>query len=113
LIQSQMKFEEMFDLIAEGKLPKDAARPILVIICNDTKCRVAEAAEKLGAGAVDQAEIAAYIDSIIVDKKDFIAEKGLASVGPLMGIVMEKYRGKIDGKDVSAMLKERIEKMAE
>ena len=107
------KFEEMFDLIAEGKLPKDAARPILVIICNDTKCRVAEAAEKLGAGAVDQAEIAAYIDSIIVDKKDFIAEKGLASVGPLMGIVMEKYRGKIDGKDVSAMLKERIEKMAE
>ena len=108
---TDIKFEEMFDSIADGKLPKDGARQILVMICNDTKCCISEAIEKLGVGTVDSAEIEEYIDSIVADKKEFIAEKGLAAVGPLMGIVMEKYRGKIEGKEVSAMLKKRVEKM--
>ena len=105
------KFEEMFDLIASGDLPKDAARNILAIICKDEKCCVAEVAKDLGIGSVDKNEIENYMDAIIAERKDFIAEKGPAAVGPLMGIVMEKYRGKIEGKEVSAMLKERIEKM--
>ncbi|MDV0444963.1 Glutamyl-tRNA(Gln) amidotransferase subunit B, chloroplastic/mitochondrial [Methanimicrococcus sp. At1] len=105
------KFEEMFDKVAEGALPKDATRNVLVIVCNDSSCCIAEAVEKLGIGTVDQKEIEDYIDSIVAEKKDFIAEKGPAAVGPLMGIVMEKYRGKIEGKTVSAMLKERIDKM--
>ena len=105
------KFEEMFDLIAEGKLPKDASRNILVMLCNDSGCVIIEAVEKLGIGAVDRAEIEAYIDTVVADKKSFILEKGPAAVGPLMGIVMEKYRGKIEGKEVSAMLKEKIDRM--
>lgn len=104
------KFEELFDLIAEGKLPKDASRSILVMVCNDSGCRIAEVAEQLGIGAVDRKEIDAYIDSIVAEKKEYISEKGLGAIGPLMGIVMEKYRGKIEGKEVSALLKEKIEK---
>ncbi|WNY28176.1 Glutamyl-tRNA(Gln) amidotransferase subunit B, chloroplastic/mitochondrial [Methanimicrococcus stummii] len=105
------KFEEMFDLISAGTLPKDAARNILVIVCNDSGCCIAEVAEKMGIGAVDKKEIEEYIDAIVAERKDFIAEKGPAAVGPLMGIVMEKYRGKIEGKEVSALLKEKIDKM--
>lgn len=105
------KFEEMFDLIADGSLPKDASRNILVIVCNDSGCRIAEVADRLGIGAVDRKEIEAYIDSVVAERKDFIAEKGPAAVGPLMGIVMEKYRGKIEGKEVSALLKEKIDQM--
>lgn len=108
---SDAKFEEMFDLIAEGKLPKDASRNILVMICNDSGCVIVEAIEKLGIGSVDRTEIEEYIDSVIAAKKDYISEKGPGSVGPLMGIVMEKYRGRIEGKEVSAMLKERIDRM--
>ncbi|MDR0768178.1 MAG: Glu-tRNA(Gln) amidotransferase subunit GatE [Methanosarcinales archaeon] len=106
------KFEEMFDLIAGGTLPKDASRNILVMVCNDSGCIIVEAAEKLGIGAVDRKEIEEYMDTIVAERKDFIAEKGPAAVGPLMGIVMEKYRGKIEGKEVSAMLKDKIDKMA-
>ncbi|MCL2550226.1 MAG: Glu-tRNA(Gln) amidotransferase subunit GatE, partial [Methanimicrococcus sp.] len=105
------KFEEMFDLIAAGKLPKDASRNILVMVCNDSGCVIIEAVEKLGIGAVDRKEIEEYINSVVADKKDFILEKGPAAVGPLMGIVMEKYRGKIEGKEVSSMLKEKIDLM--
>jgi len=105
------KFEEMFDLIANGNLPKDAARNILAAVCKDKECCIAEAVKSLGIGFADKKEIEEYIDLIIVEKKEFISEKGPAAVGPLMGIVMERYRGKIEGKEVSAMLKEKIEQM--
>ncbi|MCL2141288.1 MAG: Glu-tRNA(Gln) amidotransferase subunit GatE [Methanimicrococcus sp.] len=101
-------FEELFDLIAKGTLPKDSVRPVLVIICGENCC-ITEAAEKLGIGQVDKKEIEDYIRQIVLEKKDFVQEKGLSAVGPLMGIVMEKYRGKIDGKEISAMLKKEIE----
>ncbi|MCL2862547.1 MAG: Glu-tRNA(Gln) amidotransferase subunit GatE [Methanimicrococcus sp.] len=108
---SNAKFEEMFDLIANGKLPKDASRNILIMVCNDAGCIILQAAEKLGIGAVNEKEIEDYIDAIIAEKTSFIQEKGPAAVGPLMGIVMEKYRGKIEGKEVSRMLKEKIDAM--
>jgi len=106
---SDEMFEELFDLIAKGTLPKDSVRPVLVIICGDKNCCISEAADKLGIGQVDKKEIEEYIQQIVLEKMDFVQEKGLAAVGPLMGIVMEKYRGKIDGKEISAMLKKEIE----
>ena len=106
---SDEQFEELFDLVASGSLPKDAVRPVLVILCDDKKCRITEAVEKLGIGQVNKKEIEDYIRQIVSEKKAFVQEKGLAAVGPLMGVVMEKYRGKIDGKEISAMLKKEIE----
>ncbi|WNY27335.1 Glu-tRNA(Gln) amidotransferase subunit GatE [Methanolapillus ohkumae] len=108
---SDAQFEDMFDLIAAGKLSKDAARDILVVVCNDSGCFVASAVEKLGIKEIDLDELEAFVAQIVAEKKDFVAEKGLAAAGPLMGIVMEKYRGKVDGKVVNALLREKIGKM--
>jgi glutamyl-tRNA(Gln) amidotransferase subunit E len=41
---------------------------------------------------------------------DFIKAKGINSVGPLMGIVMKDFRGKVSGEEVSSILKEKIAK---
>ncbi|MDV0447563.1 Glutamyl-tRNA(Gln) amidotransferase subunit B, chloroplastic/mitochondrial [Methanosarcinaceae archaeon Ag5] len=109
---SDVQFEELFDLIAAGGLSKDAARDILVVVCNESGCLIVEAVEKLGIKELDMGELEAYVDSIIAEKKDFIAEKGLNAAGPLMGLVMEKYRGQVDGKVVNAMLREKIGKMS-
>ncbi|WNY26235.1 Glu-tRNA(Gln) amidotransferase subunit GatE [Methanolapillus millepedarum] len=105
-------FEELFDIIAAGKLSKDAARDVLVVVCNESGCLIVEAVGKLGIKEVDMSELEAYVDSVIAEKKAFIAEKGLNAAGPLMGLVMEKYRGKVDGKVVNAMLREKIGKMS-
>ena len=39
---------------------------------------------------------------------DFIKEKGMNSAGPLMGVVMKDLRGKVSGKEISRVLKEKI-----
>ena len=43
------------------------------------------------------------------DRREFIAQKGKAALGPLMGVVMAEVRGSVDGKVVSEILKKEID----
>jgi glutamyl-tRNA(Gln) amidotransferase subunit E len=40
-----------------------------------------------------------------------VQQKQKAAVGPLMGVVMEKVRGSVDGKIVSEILKKEIDRV--
>ena len=48
------------------------------------------------------------VDEILADRADFVAERGLGAIGPLMGMVMGKLGGAADGKVVSEILKQKI-----
>jgi glutamyl-tRNA(Gln) amidotransferase subunit E len=58
---------------------------------------------------VSREELEKIVKKIIVERKDFIAQKGKAALGPLMGVVMAEVRGSVDGKVVSEVLKKEIE----
>ena len=64
----------------------------------------------LGIGGVEKGELETAVDKLIEEKMDFIKAKGLNAVGPLMGIVMKEFRGKVSGEEVSGLLKEKIGK---
>jgi len=66
-----------------------------------------EVIQKL-APAVSNEELESIIKKIIADRSDFVAQKGIAALGPLMGIVMAEVRGSVDGKVVSEILKKEI-----
>ena len=51
------------------------------------------------------------VDEILMDRADFVAERGLGAIGPLMGPVMGKLGGAADGKVVSEILKQKISKI--
>ena len=61
------------------------------------------------APAVSRKELEKIIKKIIADRKDFVAQKGRAALGPLMGVVMAEVRGSVDGKIVSEILKKEID----
>jgi glutamyl-tRNA(Gln) amidotransferase subunit E len=67
----------------------------------------AGALEKL-APSVSQADLERIVRKIIAERADFIQQKGKASLGPLMGIVMAEVRGSVDGKIVSEILSKEI-----
>ena len=50
------------------------------------------------------------VDAIMIEKADFITERGMSAVGPLMGVVMQRLGGSADGKIVSQVLREKISK---
>jgi glutamyl-tRNA(Gln) amidotransferase subunit E len=72
---------------------------------------VEEAASALGLGAVDSGDVAARIDAIVRDREDFVRERGKGAMGPLMGEVMKEFRGQVDGKELSRLLGEAIDRL--
>jgi len=57
----------------------------------------------------DNSKIEAAVEEVIQERADFVDERGVGAIGPLMGAVMSRLGGSADGKAVSKILKERIE----
>jgi len=74
---------------------------------------VDDAASKLGLGSMSEGDAAKVIAKIVKEREAFVKEKGMASVGPLMGPVMEALRGKIDGKRMNDILAAEIKKLTD
>ena len=70
-----------------------------------------EAAKALGLSIVDAEDVAARIDAIVRDRGDLVRERGRGAMGPLMGEVMKEFRGQVDGKELSRLLGESIDRM--
>jgi len=65
--------------------------------------------ESRGFLPADTSSIEEAVDAVIRERSDFIEERGMGAVGPLMGMVMQKLGGSADGKAVSKILRERID----
>ena len=72
---------------------------------------ISKTAASEGFTPADSSSVEEAIDLIISEKLDFIKDKGMASVGPLMGMVMAKLGGSADGKLVNSFLVEKIKKI--
>ena len=59
----------------------------------------------------DTGVVDAAVAEVLAERADFVAERGMAALGPLMGVVMGKLGGAADGKAVSAALKEQIQRL--
>ena len=91
--------------VEDGKAAREAIPEIFRSIAGGST--FAEAMQKL-APAVSREELETIVRKIIADRADFVAEKGKAALGPLMGVVMAEVRGSVDGKIVSEILKREI-----
>jgi len=74
---------------------------------------MAQEANSRGFVPADNSRIEAAVDEVISERSEFIEERGMAAIGPLMGMVMAKLGGSADGQAVSKVLKERIEGMTD
>ena len=72
---------------------------------------ISKTAEIEGYIPADSSFVEVAVNEIIAEKIDFVNNKGLSSVGPLMGMVMSKLGGTADGKLVNTILMEKIKKI--
>jgi glutamyl-tRNA(Gln) amidotransferase subunit E len=101
---------QLFRLQSEGRIPNEAIGNILKTMASKPELAVESALGSLGIGKFEKGELETAVDKLIEEKMDFIKAKGINSVGPLMGIVMKDFRGKVSGEEVSSILKEKISK---
>ena len=72
---------------------------------------LSKTAELEGFTPADSSSVEKVIDAIISEKSDFIKDKGMASIGPLMGMAMAKLGGSADGKLVNSILLSKIKQL--
>jgi len=80
-------FEEIFTYLKNKEISKEAIEDIMIMKADHPELTVIEIKEQL---------------------IDVIKEKGMRAMGPLMGEVMKKVRGKIDGAIISREMKNKL-----
>ena len=75
---------------------------------NPTIDQLSSKAEELGLKPADASDLADIVANVVSGRLDFIKERGMGAMGPLMGLVMKECGGAADGKQVSALLREEI-----
>jgi glutamyl-tRNA(Gln) amidotransferase subunit E len=102
-------FKGLFTAISNQEIAKEAIHDLLTALAKEQELSVPEAISKLGLSAFDPEEVENFIKKTVKERGDFIREKGPSALGPLMGIVMKEYRGAVDGKILSQMLKKELD----
>ncbi len=100
-------FMILFEQLAANSFGKEAIPAILTLLANKPDTSIEQAIAEIGLG-VGIEEVTRAIADIVNSKKDFILENGERSVGPLMGVVMNDLRGKVDGKVINKILVEQV-----
>ncbi len=93
-------FMELFDMLAEGKLAKEAIPRALVCLAKGEPIEV----ENVSGGELDT-----IVDRIFTEKAGIIEAKGERAFAPLMGLAMKEVRGKVDGKLVAQAIRQRLQ----
>ncbi len=94
----------------EGELTREAINEVIKYFCNSepTLEQIISYAHEMGLKPADTSALQSVIDAVILERIDFVKERGMGAIGPLMGVVMQKA-GAADGKAVSALLKQAIQ----
>ncbi|MDM7276054.1 MAG: Glu-tRNA(Gln) amidotransferase subunit GatE [Thermoprotei archaeon] len=103
------RIEELAEAIARGVVAKEAAETILEEAAKNPEKSVDSIIETLGLKTVTEEEAIKIIDETIKANMEEVKAKGHKAAGLIMGRVMEKLRGKMDGRKVSELVKKRLE----
>jgi glutamyl-tRNA(Gln) amidotransferase subunit E len=100
--------DEIFDLIKMGEVAKEAIPDILREVAKGF--RVPDVVQRLSLRKITEAELAKMVSDVIQENWILVEKRGRDAVQPLMGILMEKVRGKVDGKLVHQLLERELQK---
>jgi len=102
--------ETLLDLLVRvnsGEIAKEATPDILRALAGGSP--LDDAILSVGP-TFSVSDLECLIEDIVAERAEFIRDRGMAALGPVMGIVMKEVRGRIDGQIVAEILKRSLEK---
>jgi len=98
-------FEEIFMYLKNKEISKEAIEEIMIMKADHPELTIIEIKERLKLESISLEELLKIIDDVIDTNIEIVKQKGMRAIGPLMGEVMKKVRGKIDGAIISREMK--------
>jgi glutamyl-tRNA(Gln) amidotransferase subunit E len=103
----------LFGLLGSGETTKEAIPDILTWLSRHEGATVTEAVEDLGLTMLSEKDLSSIIDRLVRENKALVEKRGMGAFGVLMGIVMERVRGRAKVELVSETLKRRLAELAD
>ena len=101
----------VFLRLSQGRFSKEGIPDLLRYLSKNPEADVDTAIKQVGLSSAGIDEIQKIIKKIVKEREDFVKQKGISALSPLMGVVMKELRGKADGKVISEILKKEIQKI--
>ncbi len=105
---SDEHIEETVKLLAESRIAKEAVPEILKYIAENPSIQVVSAAEKLGLTTIPLEKLDELIKKAIEENMEKIRDRPEKAFKIIMGTVMSKVRGRIDGKIVADRVRDKL-----
>ena len=103
IIVDETAILKIINLLKENKIAKEGVEIALIQISKGEKIELKS--ENI------ESEVEEFIDVLIKEKIDFVKERGMGAIGPLMGPVMSEFRGKMDGAKINELLISKIKEI--
>lgn len=108
---SDDKIFELFKTLKTARIAKEAVEDVMRILGSDENITLDIALEKLGLREITIEELDEIISACVKDNLKLIKEKRERAFAPLMGEVMKKVRGRIDGRIVADHLRKELNRI--
>ena len=105
------KLEQVVSLIAEGRVAKEAFDKLVAEIAKNPQARVEDLVEKLGLARISVEEASRVVERILRENLDTLRARGPKAFNIAMGLAMKELRGKIEGKTVAKLVREKLEEL--
>jgi len=102
---------EVFSLVGSEKISKEAIPEIVTWLSKNEGSTPSKAVEALGLSMISEQDLSNVVEEIIRKNKDVATKKGENALGFLMGLVMQKYRGKVKPDQVKTVLMKKLSKL--
>ena len=109
---SDEKLLELFRFVGAGKLAKEAIPDVITWLSKNEGKSVEEAVKSLGLSMLSDEEIKRVVKETIEKNIEIVKQRGKGAFGPLMGRIMQKYRGRVNAEKVSKLLRKHLENFA-
>ena len=100
IIVSDKVINRVLELVKNDKIAKEGIEIALVQASKGKEIELKD--ENI------ESEVSEFIGKLINERIEFVKEKGMGAIGPLMGPVMSKFRGKMDGSKINELLIKEI-----
>jgi len=102
---------ELFELLADDKIPKESLEIIFENIMSGKSDTVSDAIQSTAVTSMSEGELNAILDEIIQKNMELVKELGENAITTLMGIAMKQVRGKASGQTVNVLLRKKIQEI--
>ncbi|MBN1682208.1 Glu-tRNA(Gln) amidotransferase subunit GatE [Candidatus Bathyarchaeota archaeon] len=100
--------KEVFKMLYEGETVKESLVSIFTWLANNSENSPKDALKTLGLELLDIEELKQIIDIKLSSNVELIKKMGEKASGPIMGIIMNEIRGRVNINVVQDMIKEKI-----